>query len=140
MPAPAALISVNSLQLKIDEHSTTIVIIMNRARIRVLEKITNLKLVISSVVIPTAFQIIESPEQTLQLDMNWFCQTDAHLHIEPEKLEEPEDQNLFDNKDLDKAEGFLTDQYSELELYENLWLNYESPAVCLFGIKKKKIA
>ncbi|CAG8715249.1 3444_t:CDS:2 [Cetraspora pellucida] len=100
----------------------------------------------SSVVVPTTFQIIESTEQTFLLGMDWFRQTGEILpaplaiKVEPKKLQKTDNENPFDNfkfddEDLDKAEGFLTNQCSDLKLYNNLWLDHESPAVYLSGIE-----
>ncbi|CAG8478787.1 13454_t:CDS:2 [Cetraspora pellucida] len=36
------------------------------------------------------------------------------VKIKHEKLKEPDDSDPFDDKDLDEAEGFLTDQYSDV--------------------------
>ncbi|CAG8657620.1 2126_t:CDS:2, partial [Cetraspora pellucida] len=62
------------------------------------------------------------------------------VKMEYEELKEPDDSDPFDDfefddEDLDEAEGFLTDQCSELELYDNPWLDHESPAVYLSGVE-----
>ncbi|CAG8636078.1 1395_t:CDS:2 [Cetraspora pellucida] len=74
------------LQLKINEPFTTMVIIVNGARVKALKKIINLKLVMSSVVVLIMFQIIELTEQILLLGIDWFCQTGTHLHADKKKL------------------------------------------------------
>ncbi|CAG8681885.1 6365_t:CDS:2 [Cetraspora pellucida] len=125
---------IEKLQLKIDEPSTTMIIISNGARVRALGKIINLKLVISSLVVSTTFQIIKSTKQTLLLEIHMFYEGE----ILPAPLADNEDlfDNFkFDNENLDKLDSFLTDQYSKLELYNNLWLYYESSAMYLSSIK-----
>ncbi|CAG8537999.1 23126_t:CDS:2 [Cetraspora pellucida] len=59
---------------------------------------------------------------------------------EPNKPKKPDDEDPFDdfefdNEDLDEVKRFLTDQCSVLELYDNLWLDHESPTVYLSSVK-----
>ncbi|CAG8508679.1 4963_t:CDS:2 [Cetraspora pellucida] len=86
----------------------------------------------------------QSPEQTLLLGMDWFRQTGICLHADERKLyvqcqesddSDPFDDFEFDDEDLDEVAGFLTDQCSELELYNNLWLDHESPTVYMSGVE-----
>ncbi|CAG8481143.1 8925_t:CDS:2 [Cetraspora pellucida] len=102
------------LQLKINESFITIIIIMNEAR----GKFVEIPMFYKVKILPAPLAVKVKSEKFQKLD-----------------YQDPFDNFEFDDKDLDEAKGFLNDQCSELELYDNLWLNYKSFAVYLSGVK-----
>ncbi|CAG8830691.1 28494_t:CDS:1 [Gigaspora margarita] len=156
----------NKLDLKIDEPSTTIVVTTNRTRERALGKIKNVKLAIHDILIHTPFQVIESSIDLLLLGMNWFVRARAQLHFiekvmyltyrnktaevpiltnggspievveEPSESEGTFDEFEYEDKALEEAEGFFTEEISDDEIFQNPWKNYQSLAVYLTDMKE----
>ncbi|CAG8661664.1 16912_t:CDS:2 [Cetraspora pellucida] len=107
---------VKKLDLKITEFSTTMVIIANRARVRALGKVVDVKLVVDRILVPTTFQVIKSTDKTLLLGMDWFKRIENPLM----ELEDDEDKGTFDefefeDESLEEAEGYFTCKTSGID-------------------------
>ncbi|CAG8559270.1 17916_t:CDS:2 [Gigaspora margarita] len=127
------------LNLKIDEPSTTVVVTANGTREHALGKVNNLKLAIRDIMIPTTFQIIESTDNLLLLDMDWFVKARARLHFAEKRLYltygGKTSEFEYEDEILDEAEGYFTEGPPEDELYKNPWKNHRGPAANLANME-----
>ncbi|RIA79586.1 hypothetical protein C1645_840349 [Glomus cerebriforme] len=71
----------DKLGLKVQAPSQAMVVTANGQRSRAIGKVTDLGIAISSMLIPTTVQIIDSTDETLFLGMDWFERSQATLNF-----------------------------------------------------------
>ncbi|CAG8552180.1 1836_t:CDS:2 [Cetraspora pellucida] len=111
-----------NLDLKITELSATMVVTTNRTRVSFLEKVTDVKLALGGILVPTTFQVIELYMQYSDkvTEIPILCNRENP----PMDLEDAEDEGTldefkFEDELLEKVEGYFTRKISNIKLFEN---------------------
>jgi hypothetical protein len=114
------------LGLNIDKPSKLIVTTANGSRVRVLGQITEARIIIQHVSVPVELQVIESPQDTLLLGVDWCRKTKMNLDFSTQTAsisyvtKRATFNILFEEGMVDERENLdqVLDEYEEEDLDE----------------------
>ena len=104
----------DKLQLEMDTSSRTVVVTADGTKTRALGQISNLNIFIQDLVIPIQLQVIESKEETLLLDTDWFEKIKVKWNFDKQSL-----QIYYNNRCITIGTTYLADTSPLLPVKES---------------------
>ncbi|CAG8595617.1 12328_t:CDS:2 [Acaulospora morrowiae] len=124
--------------MKINEKSTSVVVIANETRERTLGKVKEVSIMVQGVTIPVTLRVIEFRNETYRgeelevpishNDIEGLARPDE-LEVSDDKNEDTFDELEYESEDVEEEEGYYTGERSEKE--ETIDKRIPSPAVYL---------